>query len=74
MDVGVDRISIADTVGIWHPNKCHEVIKFVRDKFACEVEAPLHNDIGLDPANAIAAIDDDATVIDASYNESIINQ
>lgn len=63
---GADRISLADTVGVWHPQECGKVVGFARDKFQCEIEVHLHNDLGLAQANAIAAIDAGASVIDAS--------
>ncbi|MDQ5921682.1 MAG: 2-isopropylmalate synthase [Pseudomonadota bacterium] len=66
VNAGADRISLADTVGIWHPSKCFEAVKFAKEKFACQIEVHLHNDLGLAHANAVAAIDAGATVIDAS--------
>ncbi|MFN8770856.1 MAG: LeuA family protein [Neisseriaceae bacterium] len=63
---GADRISLADTVGVWHPQKCFEAVKFAKDSFACEIEVHLHNDLGLAHANAISAIDAGANIIDAS--------
>jgi 2-isopropylmalate synthase len=65
VNAGADRISLADTVGIWHPNECYQTVKFAKEKFACEIEVHLHNDLGLAHANAISAIDAGATVIDA---------
>ena len=66
VSAGADRISLADTVGIWHPNQCYETVKFAKENLTCEIEVHLHNDLGLAHANAIAAIDAGATVIDAS--------
>ncbi|MFT4694263.1 MAG: 2-isopropylmalate synthase [Francisella sp.] len=63
---GADRISLADTVGIWHPNECYDTVKMIKEKFNCEIEVHLHNDLGLAQANAISAIDGGATVIDTS--------
>ena len=63
---GADRISLADTVGAWHPKKCYNVVQFVVNRFKCELEVHLHNDLGLAHANAIAAIDAGAKVIDVS--------
>ncbi len=63
---GANRISLADTVGIWHPRKCYEAVKFAKEKFSCEIEVHLHNDLGLAHANAISAIDAGAAVVDAS--------
>lgn len=65
-DAGADRISLADTVGIWHPQQCADTVKFAIDKFATEIEVHLHNDLGLAHANAIAAIEAGAGVIDTT--------
>lgn len=66
VNAGADRISLADTVGVWHPKACAEAVKFAVEHFNCEIEVHLHNDLGLAHANAIAAIEAGATVIDAS--------
>ena len=66
VNAGANRISLADTVGIWHPKQCYEVIKFAKENFSTEIEVHLHNDLGLAHANAIAAIDAGAMIIDAS--------
>ncbi|HDW3057340.1 TPA: 2-isopropylmalate synthase [Bacillus cereus] len=63
---GADRISIADTVGIWEPYECANVVRKVVDTFPCEIEVHLHNDLGLAMANALAAIDAGASVIDTT--------
>ena len=65
-NAGADRISLADTVGTWHPSECYEMVKFAIEKFGTAIEVHLHNDLGLAHANAIAAIDAGATIIDAS--------
>jgi 2-isopropylmalate synthase len=61
-----DRISLADTVGAWHPKECYKAIEFAVKSFDCEIEVHLHNDLGLANGNAMAAIDAGASVIDAS--------
>lgn len=63
---GADRISLADTVGAWSPQACHAVVKSVSEQFSCEIEVHLHNDLNLAMANAVAAIDAGATIIDTS--------
>lgn len=63
---GADRISLADTVGLWDPNQCSEAVKAAVASFPCEIEVHLHNDLGLAMANALAAIDAGASVIDAT--------
>ncbi|APC97631.1 LeuA family protein [Francisella frigiditurris] len=66
INAGADRISLADTVGIWHPNQCYAIVKSAKEKFNCEIEVHLHNDLGLAQANAISAINAGSTIIDAS--------
>ena len=63
---GVDRISLADTVGAWHPKECYDVVKKAVATFACDIEVHLHNDLGMAQANAISAIDAGAKIIDAA--------
>ena len=63
---GADRISLADTVGIWEPGQCATIVKKSVETFPCEIEVHLHNDLGLAMANALAAIDSGASVIDAT--------
>lgn len=63
---GASRISLADTVGIWEPNKCATIVKKAVETFPCEIEVHLHNDLGLALVNALAAIDAGASVIDAT--------
>lgn len=66
LSAGADRISLADTVGAWHPRECYKTVKSAIENFSCEIEVHLHNDLGLAHANAIAAIDAGATIVDAS--------
>ncbi|NMD71738.1 2-isopropylmalate synthase [Bacillus sp. DNRA2] len=63
---GADRISLADTVGVWEPSQCAEMVRAAVASFPCEIEVHLHNDLGLAMANALAAIDAGASVIDAT--------
>ncbi|TCS93883.1 LeuA family protein [Hazenella coriacea] len=63
---GADRISLADTTGVWEPYQCAQTIKTAVDNFPCEIEVHLHNDFGLATANALAAIEAGASVIDTS--------
>lgn len=63
---GADRLSLADTVGIWEPEQCAAIVKAAVETFPCEIEVHLHNDLGLAMANALAAIDAGASVIDTT--------
>ncbi len=66
VQAGADRMSLADTVGMWHPRECFKAVQHAIAQFNCEIEVHLHNDLGLAQANAIAAIDAGASVIDTS--------
>lgn len=66
VNAGADRISLADTVGAWHPKQCHEIVSYAVEQFAAEIEVHLHNDLGLAHANAISAIEAGASIIDVS--------
>ncbi|MFF0829849.1 LeuA family protein [Brevibacillus sp. NPDC003359] len=66
LQAGADRISLADTVGIWEPEVCKNMVTRAIEEFGCEIEVHLHNDFGLAQANALAAIDAGASVIDTT--------
>jgi len=66
LEAGADRISLADTTGCWEPRRCGEMVAWAVSTFACDIEVHLHNDLGLAHANALAAIDAGAAVIDTS--------
>ncbi len=56
-EVGVDRISIPDTVGIMRPNGMYNLVKSVHDQIKTPLDVHCHNDIGLSLANALAGCD-----------------
>jgi isopropylmalate/homocitrate/citramalate synthase len=56
-EVGVDRISLPDTVGIMRPIGMYNFVKKVRDTISTPLDAHVHNDIGFALANAFAACD-----------------
>ncbi|MBA4602122.1 LeuA family protein [Thermoactinomyces mirandus] len=66
VDAGADRISLADTTGIWEPVTCANVVKKAIKELHPDIEIHLHNDLGLALANALTAIDAGATVVDTS--------
>ncbi|KZE46590.1 MULTISPECIES: LeuA family protein [Brevibacillus] len=66
LQAGADRISLADTVGVLEPATCKELVTLAVEEFQCEIEVHLHNDFGLAHANALAAIDAGASVIDTT--------
>ena len=64
--LGVDRIGIADTVGIATPNQVSELIGALRVVVDCDIEFHAHNDTGCAIANAHAALEAGATHIDTT--------
>lgn len=63
---GAQRISLADTVGAWNPTTCYEILKKCLERFSCEFEVHLHNDLGLALANAWAALEAGVNVVDVT--------
>ena len=65
---GVDRFSIADTVGILYPEKVSQIFSFFVKKLNIPIHAHFHNDFGLATANTLQAIQSGATCVDVSIN------
>jgi isopropylmalate/homocitrate/citramalate synthase len=66
LEAGADRISLADTTGVWEPTQVSRAVSHAKAALGCELEVHLHNDFGLAQANALAAADAGVTVIDTS--------
>jgi len=67
VDVGIDSLTLADTVGTATPHQIFDVCKQVLDAFpGTEVTLHLHNTRGLGIANALAGIDAGIRHLDAS--------
>jgi homocitrate synthase len=64
--VGVNRVGLADTVGIATPNQVRELVADVRAVVHCDIEFHGHNDTGCAIANAFEAVRAGATHIDTS--------
>lgn len=65
-EIGVNRVGIADTVGVAHPMQVHELVRTLRGVVHCDIEFHGHNDTGCAIANAYAALGAGATHIDTS--------
>jgi homocitrate synthase len=63
---GVDRVGLADTVGIASPSQVRELVADVRAVVGCDIEFHGHNDTGCAIANAFEAVRAGATHIDTS--------
>jgi homocitrate synthase len=66
--VGVNRVGIADTVGVANPRQVYDLVKVLRSVISpqCDIEVHLHNDTGCAIANAYAALEAGATHIDTT--------
>jgi homocitrate synthase len=64
--IGVDRVGIADTVGVATPRQVYELVSELRKRVNCDIEFHGHNDSGCAIANAFEALDAGATHVDTS--------
>jgi homocitrate synthase len=64
--MGVNRVGIADTVGIGNPRQIYELVAGLRGRVKADIEFHGHNDTGCAIANAFAALEAGATHIDTS--------
>lgn len=64
--VGVNRVGIADTVGVANPRQVYDLIKTLRGIVSCDIEFHGHNDTGCAVANAYCALEAGATHVDTS--------
>ncbi|NLT74207.1 MAG: homocitrate synthase [Chloroflexi bacterium] len=65
-ELGVNRVGIADTVGVATPLQVYELVKRVRERVSCDIEFHGHNDAGCAIANAWCALEAGATHVDTS--------
>ena len=64
--LGVDRIGVADTVGIATPRQCYALAVELRHHVSCDIEFHGHNDAGCAVANSYSILEGGATHIDTS--------
>jgi homocitrate synthase len=64
--IGVNRVGIADTVGVANPRQVYDLIKTLRGIVSCDIEFHGHNDTGCAVANAFCALEAGATHVDTS--------
>ncbi len=64
--LGVNRVGIADTVGIGTPRQIYDLVHDLRGRISADIEFHGHNDSGCAIANAYAALEAGATHIDTS--------
>jgi homocitrate synthase len=64
--IGVNRVGIADTVGVANPRQVYDLVRTLRSIVRCDIEFHGHNDSGCAVANAFCALEAGATHIDTS--------
>jgi len=64
--LGVNRVGIADTVGVATPLQVYDVVTKVKQHVSCDVEFHGHNDSGCAIANAYCALEAGASHVDTS--------
>jgi homocitrate synthase len=64
--IGVNRVGIADTVGVANPRQVFDLVKTLRSVVHCDIEFHGHNDTGCAVANAFCALEAGATHVDTS--------
>lgn len=65
-DAGLDRVRIADTVGVADPAGVAQLVRAVRDAFPGDVGVHVHNDFGMATASSLAALRAGATSADVT--------
>jgi homocitrate synthase len=64
--MGVNRVGVADTVGIATPRQCYALAVELRHHISCDIEFHGHNDAGCAIANSYSILEGGATHIDTS--------
>ena len=64
--IGVNRVGLADTVGIATPMQVYKVVSAVAEVVNADIEFHAHNDTGCAIANALMALEAGASLIDAT--------
>lgn len=64
--LGVDRVGVADTVGVGSPRQIYELVAELRKRVRADIEFHGHNDSGCAIANAFCALEAGATHIDTT--------
>ncbi len=64
--IGVNRVGIADTVGVATPRQVYELVRTLRQRVNADIEFHGHNDSGCAIANAFEALDAGATHVDTT--------
>jgi homocitrate synthase len=64
--LGLQRVGLADTVGIATPRQVFELVSLVRENVHCDIEFHAHNDTGCAIANCLSALEGGVTHVDTT--------
>ena len=64
--IGVNRVGIADTVGVANPRQVYDLVSTLRKLVSCDIEFHGHNDSGCAIANAFCALEAGVTHVDTT--------
>ena len=64
--IGVNRVGIADTVGVANPRQVYDLVSTLRKLVSCDIEFHEHNDSGCAIANAFCALEAGVTHVDTT--------
>jgi homocitrate synthase len=64
--LGVDRVGLADTVGVATPRQVYDLVSLLRGQVKADIEFHAHNDTGCAIANSLAALEAGASHVDTS--------
>ncbi len=64
--LGLQRVGLADTVGVATPSQVFEMVSLLRRSVHCDIEFHAHNDTGCAIANSLAALEAGATHVDTT--------
>lgn len=67
-EYGIDRFTLADTVGIMLPEKMTEIFSQIKQNSKVPLGIHCHDDLGLATANTIAAVIAGASMVDVTIN------
>lgn len=65
-EAGVDRVGVADTVGVAHPQQVYGLVRTLASVVSCGIEFHGHDDTGCAVANTFCALEAGATHLDVS--------
>ena len=67
-NAGVDRFSLADTVGCFTPTQTKKLVNRMMSELDIPIHVHCHNDFGMATANALSALETGAQCVDVAIN------